>query len=125
MIDLGIMFISYLMLPISTVLNIILLFPVPQFLKRPLRAKASQILFKVQIFSLVLFGIYLYAYSTTIFHINDSDPVEYRLEARSAQWKMERNYHITFFNLVNWSVAAGTEYLLRKIDTKLEKKKGK
>ena len=30
-----------------------------------------------------------------------------------------------YSDIVNWSVAAGTEYLLRKIDTKLEKKKGK
>jgi hypothetical protein len=123
MLDLGISLIVYLLLPGSTLLNVILLFPVPQFLKKRIRSSVSGVLIKVFILAAVLFGIYAYAYNTTSFHLSEVDSVEHRLEARSKQWKMERNYHITFFNLVNWTVATGAESLLAKIDAKNANKK--
>ena len=120
--DLGIMFVAYLMLPLSTFLNIILLFPLPQFLKRRMRTLFSGFLLKVLILSILLFALTLYTYSITSFEVGEHDPVEYRLEAKAKQWKLERNYHITFFNLVNWMVCAGAERLLTRLDAKNAKK---
>ena len=116
------MFLAYVMLPLSFILNIIILFPVPQFLKKRIRSLASGSLFGILILSLILFVLYAHAYSASSFDLSEYDLVEHRLEAKSKQWKMERNYHITFANLVGWIVAAGTEKLLTKLDAKLEQK---
>lgn len=125
MIDLGISAIAYLLLPVSTLLNVVLLFPVPQFLKKRIRAAVASLLLPAFLFSVAIFVFYAYSYSNQSFDLSEHDPVVYRLEARSKQWKMERNYHITFFNLVNWMVCTGTERLLAKLDAKKEKEKEK
>ena len=116
------MFVAYVMLPLSTFLNIVLLFPLPQFLKKQIRTIFSRHLLNVLILSILLFGLTLYTYSIISFEPSEHDPVEYRLEARAKQWKLERNYHITFFNLVNWMVCAGSERLLTRLDEKNAKK---
>lgn len=122
MMDLGIMFVAYILLPVSTLMNFILLFPVPKFIQTRVREISRYYMLKALILSAILFGLYIYSYSMTQFRIHESDPMEIRMEARSVQWKLERNYHITFFNLINWAVCAGTDHILTRIELKEMKK---
>lgn len=121
MIDLGIMFISYVMLPVSTMINIILLFPIPQTIQKRVISVCQYYISRIFFLSLIAFVLYVYAYSTTHFDTTVED-IELRMHMRSKIWKLERNYHITLFNLINWTVCAGTCNLLTSLENKQLKK---
>lgn len=122
MIDLGIMFVSYVMLPVSTAINIVLLFPVPQTIQKRVISVCEYYISRIFFLSLIAFTLYVYAYSTAHFDTTVED-LELRMHMRSKIWKLERNYHITLFNLVNWTVCAGTCKLLNSLANKSNKDK--
>lgn len=125
MYDLGIMFVAYILLPVSTLINVVLLFPVPQFIKKPIREFFDYYSLRVFVLSLLMFVLYVYNYSITSFDVSEHDTVEIRLEAKSKLWKLERNYHVTLFNAINWAVCTGTENLLKRIDNGKKKEQEK
>ena len=122
MIDLTIMFVTYVMLPFSTLINLSLLMPLPKELKTKSIAVFKYFVFWAFIISLIFFLFYLKSYES-IHYDDHTETPEARLRMKSHIWKLERNYHITFFNLVNWMVGAGTCRLLAKLEEKYSKKK--
>jgi hypothetical protein len=109
------------MLPFSTLINLCLLLPIPEKIKNKARDVFYYFVGWAFVVSLIFFLFYMSSYNSLHFE-NELTTLEARLEMKSKIWKIERNYHITFFNLVNWMVGAGTCRLLNRLDEKAKKK---
>ena len=65
--------------------------------------------------SLVVFSMYLYLYLTFDESGKDQMTMELRMALKDRKWRLERDLHMTLFNLVNWITLVAAAFYLRKI----------
>ncbi|CAG9323745.1 unnamed protein product [Blepharisma stoltei] len=113
--DLGMIFLVWFSIPLSLLINSLLLFPFPRFLKLYIQRLNPQIFTGFFIASLVVFTIYAAFFYLEEDHIV-GETVAIRLEAKAREWRKGRNFYSSFFNFVNWAVVYGTLRLRKKIE---------
>ena len=112
--DLGIILIACISIPLSTIINLVLLFPFPRFLKELCKTQVKINLYSGPFLSVLLFMFYMYNFATSEYDATEGDSQAIRYEAQARIWKLERNFHISLFNLANWLVVVGTINLLKR-----------